>query len=576
MEKRWIYPAKDRCLQNNLSDKLNISPLLAQILVNRGHTGLEDARDFLKPEINNLEDPMALQGMEKAATRIYDAVCKGEKIVIYGDYDVDGITGTALMFRCLDVVYGNVSYYIPERLKEGYGLNEEAVNRFVRDGVNLIITVDCGINSCHEADVAKRHGIDLIITDHHEPGDDVPDAFAVINPRLESATHRLIVLSGVGLAFKLAWAVAQTFSPGKRVSHEFRDFLIGSTGLAALGTITDVVPLHGENRIITSFGLKAIQDSRYPGLSALIKMADLESAVLQTNHVGFRIGPRLNACGRIGKAAIAVELLTTKSEKRALEIVMFIDSENKKRQDMQKVILESAKEKIANDIDLRNQPAIILSDESWHPGVVGIIASKLAEEYFRPAIMFGYINGLAHGSARSIPSFHILNALETCRGMLISLGGHSQAAGLKIHTENIETFKASFNKAASEILHDNDLTPTLEIDAEVPLSTLSKALVKEFDKLAPYGAGNPPPCLSSTKLQIAGKPKRVGRKGQHLSFFVRQGDVSYKAIAFGGGDKLESLRENDGHCSLAYTPKINKWMNNESLELDVKDMKICP
>ena len=573
MEKRWIYPVVNKSLQGSLSSRLQISPLLAQILVNRGHTDVGSVKDFLKPELAALSDPMILPDMEKAASRINDAICKGEKIVIYGDYDVDGISGTALMFRCLDIVYANVSYYIPERLEEGYGLNTEAIKKFAENGITLIITIDCGINSCLEAETAKQCGIDLIITDHHEPGNEIPGAFAVINPKLESSNYHANTLSGVGLSFKLAWAVAQTFSSGKRVSSEFRDFLISATGLAALGTITDVVPLYGENRIITKFGLKAIQHTEDPGMRALIKIANLENEIVQANHIGFRIGPRLNACGRIGKAGIAVELLTTKSDKRAHEIASHIEEENKRRQKMQKEIHELATKKIETEIDLENHPSIILADEDWHPGVVGIIASKLSEQYFKPTIMFGCTNGVAHGSARSIPSFHILNALEICRKMLISLGGHSQAAGLKIYTDDIDAFKESFNKAASEILHDKDLTPTLQIDAEVPLSALSKSLVKEFGRLAPYGEGNPPPCLASTKLKLAGKPRRVGQRGEHLSFFVRQGDVTYKAIAFGNGNKMDMLQQGDGYCSIAYALKINKWMDSENLELDVKDIK---
>ncbi len=576
MDKRWIYPVTNKELQNDMTSNLGISPLLAQILINRGHNDIPAVKQFLKPELMDLNDPMLLPEMEKASNRIHQAICNAENILIYGDYDVDGISGTALMFKCLDLVYGNVRYYIPDRLGEGYGLNSKAIKKFASEGVNVIITVDCGINSCSEADIAKELGIDLIITDHHQPGETVPDAFAIVNPKLNSSEHdgsNSKDLSGVGLSFKLAWAIAQTFSTGERVSPEFREFLMSATGLAALGTVTDVVPLSGENRIITKFGLKAIQYSEEPGMRALIKIANLEDEVLQTNHIGFRIGPRLNACGRIAHADIAVELLTTKSDKRANEIISFIEDENKKRQKMQKEIHELAKKKIEEEIDLNNQSIIVLVDENWHPGVVGIVASKLSEEYFRPTVMFGCTNGIAHGSARSIPSFHILNALEVCRDQLISLGGHSQAAGLKIHTDKIADFREKLNKAATSTLTEYDLTPTLQIDAEIQLSSLSKALTVELGRLAPHGEGNPVPCLASTNLKIAGKPKRVGKNGNHLSFFVRQGNTTFKAIAFGEGDKLESLQESRGHCSIAYMPKINKWMDMENLELEVKDIK---
>lgn len=574
MDKRWIYPITNKDLQKDMSSSLNISPLLAQILINRGHADVSSVKEFLNPELINLKDPMILPEMEKAAKRIHLAICNGERIMIYGDYDVDGISGTALMFKCLDMVYAKVQYYIPDRMEEGYGLNSKAIKKFAADGVNVVITIDCGINSCEEADVAKENGIDLIITDHHEPGNEVPKGYAVINPKLASAArYPFKDLSGVGLSFKLAWAIAQAFSPGKRVSPEFREFLVSATGLAALGTITDVVPLYGENRVITKYGLRAIQFSKDPGIRALIKIANLEEEVLQASHIGFRIGPRLNACGRIGHAHIAVELLITKSDKRAEEIITFIDEENKRRQKIQKEIHELARKKIENEIDLENQIVIVLADESWHPGVVGIVASKLTEEYFRPTVMFGCTNGVAQGSARSIPSFHLLNALELCRGKLISLGGHSQAAGLKIYTDKIADFRVALNEAAASMLRDNDLTPTIQIDAEVNLSVLSKALTLELGQLAPHGEGNPTPCLASTNLKVAGKPKRVGQHGQHLSFFVRQGDTTLKAIAFGDGDKYDELQENGGQCSLAYLPKINKWMDVENLELEVKDIK---
>lgn len=574
MEKRWVYYPANKELQGELAANLRISPILAQMLINRGVRSISSAERFLRPELTDLEDPMLLPDMEKATKRINSAICNAEKIVIYGDYDVDGISGTALMSKCLDMVCANVSYYIPERLEEGYGLNPEAIKRLAKEGANVIITVDCGINSCLEAVIAKQYGIDLIITDHHEPGDLIPDAFAVVNPKLESSQYPFRELSGAGISFKLAWALGQTFSNGKRVSQEFRDFLLSAIGLAALGTIADVVPLHGENRIISKFGLEAIQYTDDLGIRALIRAVNLEDEVLNPNHIGFRLGPRLNAAGRIGNAAIAVELLTTKDGKRANEIAIFLEEKNKKRQKIQADMFELAMEKLRTEVDLTTSPAIILSDDSWHPGVVGVIASKLAEKYFRPAIMFGITNGIAHGSARSIPAFHILKALEIFKERFISLGGHSQAAGIKIYKDELEDFKEAFNKTASSILQVEDLIPILPIDLEIPLFAISKSLIAEVSRLAPYGEGNPQPILSATNLRIAGSPRRVGPGGQHLSFFVREGNTSYKAIAFGSGDKCDSLQKNGGYCALAYMPKINRWMDTENLELEVKDIKI--
>ncbi|MBI4006887.1 MAG: single-stranded-DNA-specific exonuclease RecJ, partial [Planctomycetes bacterium] len=440
MDKKWVFLPSNRKLQEEIASSLHISPITAQLIINRGITDVSTAKSFLQPQLSTLGDPMLLPDMDKAAKRIVEAVRNGEKITVYGDYDADGVSATALMVLCLNFIGANVQYYIPERIEEGYGLNRDAILRLKSDGTSIIITVDCGINSYQEARTAQLSGIDLIITDHHEPGAEIPDAFAIINPKL---THRLSPiphfpspithLSGVGVAFKLAWAIGQHLSLQKRVSPEFRDFLTNALGLVALGTISDVVPLYGENRILTRHGLEYLQHCDSPGIKALIEVADLCGSSIESSHVGYRLGPRLNVAGRIDSAGICVELLTTKCENRAREIAKILDNKNKKRQEIQQAIAESVREKIEKEIDMAMAHVIILSDESWHPGVVGIVASKVAEEFNRPTIIIAVDGQLGHGSARSyIPSFHLFKALELCRERLITFGGHARAAGLKI------------------------------------------------------------------------------------------------------------------------------------------------
>ncbi|MBM4054372.1 MAG: single-stranded-DNA-specific exonuclease RecJ [Planctomycetes bacterium] len=573
MSKRWLIAPINRELQTEIAGNLRISNLLAQILINRGITEVCAAKNFLQPQIATLADPSNLPDIEKASVRINEAIRNGENIVIYGDYDVDGLTATSLMYRCLKMFDAKVSYYIPERLEEGYGLNADAITQLKEEGTNLILTVDCGISACREAEIARSYGIELIITDHHQPSQEIPDAFAIINPKLKATEKTFRDFSGVGIAFMLAWSIGQHYFPNKKVSKEFKDFLISSMGLVALGTIADVVPLVGENRILTKYGLGALQQTTIPGLQALLDISALSNINLDTSHVGYRLGPRLNAPGRVGDAGIVVEMLTTACKEKAKEIALFLEEENKRRRIMQLDILSAAREKILNEINLDETLAIVLADHGWHPGIVGIIAAKIAEEFHRPAVMIAVADEIGHGSARSIPSFHMLEALECCKNMLISVGGHAQAAGLKIHPDNIKDFRTMLNQMMAQRLMKEDLVPFLNIDAEVDLSLLNRGLLMELRLLSPHGEGNHIPLFAAKNLQIVGKPRRIGSNGQHLSFYVKQGNISMKAIGFGMGEKIDRLQQNGRTCSLAVVLKENTWMNNSNIELEVRDIK---
>ena len=595
---------------------------------------MKSAKTFLQSNLSLLSDPMLLPDIEKSSERIIDALSQGEKITVYGDYDVDGISATALMVQCLETLsrlYWNqesiIDYYIPDRLEEGYGLSVGAIETLSEMGTKVIITVDCGVNSFEEAKFAREKGIDLIITDHHEPGDKSFDsdneteaqnsvscgcdsAFGLINPKLTTSNYPFRELSGVGVAFMLAWALGQIAStrsngsagrekagqtgpvsqPKKKVASEFKDFLMDAIGLTALGTIADVVPLKQENRILAKYGLNVLQNSENPGIKALKEVAGLKDKAIRSNHVGFNLGPRINAAGRVGNAKKGVELLTAKCENKAREIAEYLESENKRRQKIQSDILKSAREKILNDVDIDSEMAIIIFDDSWHQGVIGVVASRLASEFYRPVIIIATDGEVGHGSARSVPDFNLYNALVKCqeyctdRKLLISFGGHAQAAGLRILEKDISEFKEIFNTVSTGLMEGEHFTPTLNIDLDVKLSSISNSLFKEIKSLFPHGEGNQVPVFATRNVKAVGQIRRFGVNGNHLGFYVRQGDVSFKTVGFGMGDKIEFLKQNNGNCSIAYVLREpfrketnslynrNDMMYKENIELELKDI----
>ena len=616
-QKKWIIPPLNINLQTEISNSLRISPVLSQLLINRGIADIESARTFIQSDLSLLSDPMLLPDIEKSSKRIIDALSKGEKVTVYGDYDVDGISATALMVQCLETLSGLywnqesiIDYYIPDRLEEGYGLSTGAIETISKTGTKVIITVDCGVNAFEEAEFAREKGIDLIITDHHEPCGELPEAgragghggcncaFGLINPKLATSNYPFRELSGVGVAFMLAWALGQNApnrnsqsagSGNKKVAPAFKDFLMSAMGLAALGTIADVVPLKQENRILAKYGLSSLQHSENPGIKALKEVAGLNGKKIYSYHVGFCLGPRINAAGRVGNAKKAVEMLTAKCEDTAKEIALYLESENKKRQKIQSNMLESAKKKVRNDVDFNSDMAIIISDDNWHQGVIGVVASRLASEFHRPVIIIAIDGEVGHGSARSIPNFHLHNALLKCqelstdRKLLISFGGHSQAAGLRILEKDIPEFKKVFNTISKGQLEEEDLISALNIDLEVELSSISRSLLEELKCLLPHGEGNPVPVFATRDVGIVGQIRRFGVNGKHLGFYVRQGDVSFKAVAFGMGDKIDALKENNGDYSISYVLRspFRKEADNlsnyngmykEAVELEIKDI----
>jgi len=573
VEKRWSLLQYDSDAVYKLAAEAGIPLLMARILANRGIVDAASVMSFLNPRLSDLHDPSSLPDIDKAVERLHQAALENQKVVIYGDYDVDGTSGTAILVQFLNLLNMDVGYYIPHRIREGYGLNANAIRRFTSDDVQLLITVDCGINAIGEIQRANEAGIDVIITDHHEPGSEIPKAYAIIDPKLPESKYPFRHLSGAGVAFKLAWAMAQRLSPGSRVTPEFREFLMDALGLAALGTVADVVPLLGENRVIAKFGLEALTVSRSPGVRALIDIAGLDGSRLDSHHISFRLAPRLNAAGRMTEASLCVELFTTDSTVKAREIAEQLEENNRQRQQIQRSVLESVRKKLKDEVDLRTDRVLVLADEYWHPGVLGIVASKLVDDYYRPTVLVALDEGVGKGSGRSVPQFNLFDALAECEGPLISFGGHSQAAGIKIHYNDIEAFRGALNAYAAEKLDLEDLVCSYDIDAQVNLDEMTIELVSNIQRLAPYGEGNRQPLFCAKDLRLVGAPRIIGRDDRHIAFYVRQGNTSLRVIAFDMADMYDAIRRHP-YCDLAFRAKVHERNGTRSVELEAVDLKV--
>jgi len=517
-KKHWvIQPLDDR--RAELAKSLKVSPLLAQVLLNRGITDSTAASSFLRPKLTDLIDPDEMPGIAPAIQRLKQAIANEEKITLYGDYDVDGITGIAILWQVLRLFGANVDYYIPHRVDEGYGLNLQAIESLAQAGSQLVVTIDCGITAFQTTELADQLGLNLIITDHHRPDTRLPQALAIVHPALDESYPNQDS-TGAMVAFKLAWALANEFSPGRRLEPRLREFMLSATSLAAMGTIADIVDLRGENRILTSYGLKTLPSCKLSGIQALIETAGLTGHELDSFHIGFRLAPMLNAAGRMGHARLAVELLTSESSMRSMQIAEYLKEQNTLRQQCERKIFKQACEMIVErGLNHPDRKSIVLSSERWHTGVIGIVASRIVDKFYRPTIMINIgvtENGIAQGSGRSIPGFCLLSAIRACASHLNSYGGHTMAAGITIEPEKIDQFAADFETYASQNLKRNDTAAKLHIDAIVPLAEFQKETVNELQWLGPFGQGNPNPVLASRGLQYRGA-KDLGRSGDHLS-----------------------------------------------------------
>ncbi|HEY2909179.1 MAG TPA: single-stranded-DNA-specific exonuclease RecJ [Gemmataceae bacterium] len=582
VEKAWRLLPSNAEEANRLARAAKLSPVVAQLLLNRRIADVASAQQFLGAPLGALHPPEKLPNVPLASEKLYQAVLAKRPICIYGDYDVDGVTGTAILWKLLTHLNAEVQFHVPLRLSEGYGLNSEKLRELAIQGVSLVVSVDCGIASLEEAAEAKRLGLELIVTDHHEMktrGSEIllPDAAVLVHPRLPGSAYPFDGLSGAGVAFKLAWAVAQKASGADRVTPELRELLLDCLGLAALGLIADVVPLQDENRIFVRHGLARIKEKPSIGLKALMEAAQLGGdKAITSEDVGFRLAPRLNAAGRLGCARLAVELLTTKNAARAKELAEYLEAQNQQRQGLERKITHQAKEMMASH-DLAATAGIVLASPDWHQGVVGIVASRLVDSFARPALVatIKADEAIAVGSGRSVPGFPLHIALKACEEHLIGHGGHAAAAGFKLKPEYLDAFRTAFNAyAVNHFPNGTPPPPRLTLDTEVPLSAISWSLLNDIDKLEPYGASNPRPRFLAAGVKAeAARAIGSGEAKRHLDFRARQGTIAYRCVAWGMADRLEELLSSGGDCCIAFTPRKNEWNGMFRIELVVHDFK---
>ncbi len=548
------------------AEQNNIPPIIASVLLNRGIEAGEFGA-FLAKSKRDIKNPMTMLDMDKAAERIKKAVENKEKIVIYGDYDVDGITSTALLYDFLSSLGADVIYYIPDRKDEGYGINIMAVNKLMKEGMKLLITVDCGITAIGEVEFAKLQKVDVVITDHHTCKERIPEAAdAVVDPKREDDDYGFDGLAGVGVAFKLVLALSMVM--GLDTGECFDRYC----DIAAIGTIADVVPLVDENRVIVDKGLKQLEEPRRPGLTELFKVAGIAGKKITASSIAFAVAPRMNAAGRLGTARTAVELLLTKDSARAAEIALELDNENKERQATEQQIHKEALELIAADANFQKKKIIVLAKEGWHNGVIGIVASRITEMFYRPCILLSLSNGVGKGSGRSIPGFNLFDALNECDDLLTNFGGHAVAAGLGINENNIEAFTKKINAYADGIMTEQDMIPSVKIDCILHENNISLAAARAIAKLEPYGMGNERPVFVIKDVEVI-QISAVGADGKHLRMKIARNGVTAACIGFGLGEYVNEIQPG-GRVHLAFRFDINTYQGNESLQLQLADIKM--
>lgn len=593
MQKLWRMVPHDANRVESLMRSANVPAVVAQLLVARGVYRSEDAKLFLESKLVGLRDPQELPGVAKAVEIIWAAIAEKQPITVYGDFDADGMTGSAILVNGLRLLGADVNYFIPNRLEDGYGLNADAIEKLHRRGRKLIITVDCGITSVEHAKLCRELGLTLIITDHHRMADELPDAAAIVHPRLPivgpgaSAIDKGAAgisqypfgeLCGAGVAFKLAWALCQKACGAKKVTDPMRDYLMQSIALAAIGTIGDMVPLLDENRILVHHGLRSLRANPLPGLVELMKLTKMDAkSSLTSEDIAFAIAPRLNAAGRLGQAQLAVELMTSPKGDRVIALAAYIDQLNASRDSLQRSVQLAASKQAKSDFDVEADPALVLAGVGWHQGVIGVVAGRLAEKYAKPVIVLSLDaagSRPAVGSGRAgHPEIDIHAALEECSHRLVRFGGHGAAAGLTIEESQIEHFRSDFFEAVSKQSSEIDTVQEIVIDAQSSLGQLNLQTVSQIEQLSPFGQGNPRPVLCASDVTLVEPSRRMGSGDRHLSMRVVQHSVEMRAVAFGQGDWCEELNALDGPIDIAYRPVINEFNGFRRVEIQLVDWR---
>jgi single-stranded-DNA-specific exonuclease len=563
----WEALPCDAAAVTRLAADLQVSDVTARLLCIRGLGDPDTARRFLKPSLDDLHDPFALADMGRAVDRILAAIDRRERIAIHGDYDVDGVTSTVILRRALELLGAEVTHFIPERLRDGYGLQPASLDRLHAEGVHLVISVDCGIRGVEAALHARTLGLDLIITDHHEPDTELPDAYAVVNPKRHDCRYPDKNLAGVGVALKLVQALC--------LKRDRANWLPAFVKIAAIGTLADVVPLVGENRIIAKLGLGML--SRGPhkiGLRSLLDVCGLTGREIDSYHIGFVLAPRVNAAGRMSTPDIAARLLLAADEAMATEaraLAEQLNSENLRRQQEEAEIVAQAKKLVETDLEVGSRTVIVVAGEGWHRGVIGIVASKLVDAFHRPAIVLSIDGDVAHGSCRSIPSFNLLGALESCADVMIKFGGHKQAAGLTIEAARIRDLRARINDHADDRLAPDDLRPRLWIDGSLGFKGINEQVASELLTLAPFGAGNPNPIFRTSRVEVVDGPRRI--KERHLKMAFKQDGRVMRGIAWRASERETFVSEHRAAIDLAFSLEQDLWNGERYLQLSVADFR---
>ncbi|PLX25428.1 MAG: single-stranded-DNA-specific exonuclease RecJ [Salinivirgaceae bacterium] len=565
-EKKWVVKKKgDPEVVDRLSNELNIEPILAQLLVQRNITNFDQAKSFFRPELKDLHDPFLMVDMEKAVERLNRAIQKNERILVYGDYDVDGTTSVALMYSFLHQFHKNIEYYIPDRYSEGYGISEKSIDYAAEKGVGLVVALDCGIKAIEKIDMANEKGIDYIICDHHTPDDILPKAYAILDPKREDSTYPFKELSGCGVGFKLIQAFLTENNMDMTMAYEYLDIL-------AVSIASDIVPLTGENRILAHFGLKKINTQPSVALKAIMEVSELDKHILISDIV-FKIGPRINAAGRMDSGQMAVDLLVTKDLDEARAISLKINNENKSRKDIDRQITREALDLVMQE-GLTENKSIVLFNPNWLKGVIGIVASRLVEHFYKPTIIFTRSNGLITGSARSVVGFNIYEAITDVADLLENYGGHMYAAGLSIKEENFAIFKQRFEEAVRKRIKPDQTVQKIIADAIIKLEDITPKFFRILKQFEPFGPENMAPVFISENLYDSGFSRCVGKDGKHLKLMVtdkKGGETMFAAIAFNQAEHWHKVADKS-NFSICYSIDENTYRDKTTLQLRIKDI----
>jgi single-stranded-DNA-specific exonuclease len=565
MEYKWVVDCDyDEELIEEIAKELAVPPIMARILLNRQIDSFDKAKTFFRPDLENLYDPFLLKDMDKAVDRLHKGLLTGENILIYGDYDVDGVSSAALLYLVLSRMVGSkISYYIPDRMTEGYGLSKNSIQEAADNDINLIVTVDCGVTAVEEVRLANELGMDIIVSDHHQPAEELPDAVAILDPKLPDSQYPFQELAGVGVAFKLLQGLYHKFELPEAELDEYLD-------LVAIGSCADIVPLVDENRILVRHGMDKINYNPRFGVRALLESSGISNKEVTAGLIVFVMAPRINAVGRLGDAKRAVQLFSAPTLQQARTLARELEKENRLRRDIDEVTFKEAKDLLHEKLNPTDDKAFVLYKRDWHPGVIGIVASRIVERYYRPTIMITVVDGVGKGSARSISNFNIYQAIKECSQFLSGFGGHKYAAGLTIDEDKIPEFIEAFKRAAEQQLKPQDLVPCISIDGEIELQEFTPRFIRLLKLLGPFGPMNLRPVFISRNLKVLGNPNVVGHN--HLKLKVEQNGAVLDVIGFNMADYLDKIGGN-GRVDCVYVIEENRWNGKSSLQLRLKDIR---